>query len=203
MTGIYKITNPKGKVYIGQSVNIEKRFYKYKILDCKSQIRLYRSLKKYGYNNHIFEIVEECDINLLNKRERYWQDFYDVVNKNGLNCVLQEINGKSSKLSEITKLKISKNHSKHFKNKKHTEESKIKNRIKHLGKKHSVETCLKMSISKTGEKNVNSKKVICTQTNKIWNSISECAKEKNISISLLARYLKGKRTNKTTIKYYE
>jgi len=28
--GIYKITSPKGKTYIGQSINIEKRFKEHK-----------------------------------------------------------------------------------------------------------------------------------------------------------------------------
>ena len=30
-TGIYKITNPNGKVYIGQSIDIDKRWNKYKV----------------------------------------------------------------------------------------------------------------------------------------------------------------------------
>lgn len=30
MVGIYKITNPKGRIYIGQSVNIEQRKQNYK-----------------------------------------------------------------------------------------------------------------------------------------------------------------------------
>jgi excinuclease UvrABC nuclease subunit len=30
MVGIYKITNPNGKVYIGQAINIDKRIQKYK-----------------------------------------------------------------------------------------------------------------------------------------------------------------------------
>ena len=50
MQGIYKITNPKGKIYIGQSVNIEKRFSSYKsIRNCHYQIKLFNSLKKYGF----------------------------------------------------------------------------------------------------------------------------------------------------------
>ena len=47
-SGIYKITNPKNKVYIGQSKDIIKRWYYYKTLHCKSQIKLYNSLLKYG-----------------------------------------------------------------------------------------------------------------------------------------------------------
>jgi group I intron endonuclease len=51
MVGIYKITNPKGKIYIGQSVDIEKRKYYYQALHCKKQTMLYNSIKKYGWDN--------------------------------------------------------------------------------------------------------------------------------------------------------
>jgi group I intron endonuclease len=89
MIGIYKITSPSGRIYIGQSTQIEKRWKRYSKVDCKGQIRLYRSLLKYGYSRHIFEIVEECIFEKLNIRERYWQDFYKVLGENGLNSKLQ------------------------------------------------------------------------------------------------------------------
>lgn len=107
MTGIYKITSPTGRVYIGQSVDVENRFREYKRLKCKSQVRLYRSLKKYGVEKHIFEIIEECDFKKLNERERHWQDYYDVLSKNGLNCVKQKTDILPSVVSYETRLKIS------------------------------------------------------------------------------------------------
>jgi len=104
MIGIYKITSPSDKIYIGQSINIQKRFKQYKNLqNCKFQTKLYDSLM--FEKNHKFEILEECDINLLNERERYWQDYYNVLK--GLNCRLTTYNSKSGKLSEETKLKMS------------------------------------------------------------------------------------------------
>jgi group I intron endonuclease len=60
MIGIYKITSPTNKIYIGQSVDIERRFKEYKRLNCKKQTKLYFSLKKHGVENHVFEILEEC-----------------------------------------------------------------------------------------------------------------------------------------------
>ena len=51
MIGIYKITSPSGKIYIGQSKDIEKRFKAYKNLKCKGQPYIYRSLLKYGSGN--------------------------------------------------------------------------------------------------------------------------------------------------------
>lgn len=88
--GIYKITSPSGRIYIGQSSNINFRWNQYKKLQaCNKQILLFRSFKKYGVDNHIFEIIEECPNNLLNKKERFWQDYYDVLNSiKGLNCKL-------------------------------------------------------------------------------------------------------------------
>ena len=102
---IYKITSPSEKVYIGQSRNIQNRVQSYKRLDCKNQPILYKSLKKHGWEAHTFEIIEECEFEQLNIRERYWQDFYDVLN-GGLNCVLTKTDELPKKMSEATKKKI-------------------------------------------------------------------------------------------------
>ena len=85
-TGIYKITNPRGQVYVGQSINIERRFKEYKRLAKRSAGRkLLNSLKGFGVENHTFEIIEECTNELLHSREHYWKVFFDTVEK-GLNC---------------------------------------------------------------------------------------------------------------------
>lgn len=106
-SGIYKITSPSGKVYIGQSVNIALRFSQYKnINSTKKQVALNRSFLKHGILNHIFEIVEECDILLLNERERFWQDYYNVLQK-GLNSCLVSTKEKKFVHSETSKSKIS------------------------------------------------------------------------------------------------
>jgi group I intron endonuclease len=61
MTGIYKISSPSGRVYIGQSVDINARFRAYRNGNCGKQKRLYESFKKYGFDSHILEIIEECE----------------------------------------------------------------------------------------------------------------------------------------------
>lgn len=71
ITGIYRITNPKGKVYIGKSKNILSRYYKYYNMKCEKQLRIYRSLTKYRPENHVFDIIEECSIDKLIEREIY------------------------------------------------------------------------------------------------------------------------------------
>lgn len=100
MIGIYKITNPNGKIYIGQSINIEKRFYAYSKMHCRKQPALYASLIKHGIKNHKFEILCECIESELNAKERYYQDLYDVINVNGLNCRLTRCNDRSGKVKQ-------------------------------------------------------------------------------------------------------
>lgn len=96
MIGIYKITNPTGKIYIGQSINLEKREDDYMKLRCDKQPKLYNSLKKYGWEQHIFEIIEKCSLEQLNKREIYWGLYYNVLEENGLNLRLGDARGKCS-----------------------------------------------------------------------------------------------------------
>lgn len=85
--GIYKITSPKGKIYIGQSKNIKKRWYSYVNLYCKSQPKIYNSLKKYGVSSHKFEVIHICNLNELDELELFYIDFYQSFKNNiGLNC---------------------------------------------------------------------------------------------------------------------
>lgn len=125
MVGIYKITSPSGKIYIGQSVNIKERFRKYEKLNCKRQVKLYNSIIKHGIENHVFEIIEECIEEQLNEREIYWGGYYNVLEK-GLNLKLG--NGRGSWDISI-KDKISKSL---------------------LGKKKTKEHCLNLSKAKLG-----------------------------------------------------
>jgi group I intron endonuclease len=97
MVGIYKITNPQGKIYIGQSINIEERLYQYKCLSKYSLGRkIYNSIKKYGWENHSHEVIIECLIEELDDKEIYWGEFYEVLGENGLNLKLGEGRGKCS-----------------------------------------------------------------------------------------------------------
>lgn len=86
--GIYKITSPSGKIYIGQSIQVKKRFEQYRYLDCKKQPKLFNSFKKYGPENHKFEIIEECSVEQLNEREIYWKKYYLNLFNNNWKLVL-------------------------------------------------------------------------------------------------------------------
>jgi group I intron endonuclease len=164
MKGIYKITSPSGRVYIGQSIDIERRFRHYKRMICKEQIKIHNSLLKYGVDAHIFEVLELCDTEQLNNRERHYQDLYDSV-ANGLNLLYvksEHFNGghseeskkkisdslKGRKLSEEHKYKIGLNNSRRGM----SDETKEKHRLGRLGKKASPETIQKQILKRLGTK---------------------------------------------------
>lgn len=106
MIGIYKITSPSKRIYIGQSVNIKKRLYQYKFNLAHEQPKLNNSFLKYGVKNHKFEVVTECDILELNKLEIYYIDLFNAVHQRfGLNC---KGGGSNGKHSDETKLKMAK-----------------------------------------------------------------------------------------------
>lgn len=179
--GIYKITSPTGKIYIGQGTNILRRFVVYNSLNCKLQKRLYASFQKHGVLNHTFEIIEECLKEDLNCRERYWQDYYNVLGTNGLNCVLTpcpELN-KKGEISEDKRNRLSESH----KNIKPSEKSiiifkeMINNRVK------SEEERLSISNRMKGENHYfYGKKLSFEHREKISQSLK--GKNKNIKFSL-------------------
>jgi len=227
MIGIYKITSPKGRVYIGQSIDIEMRFKHYKAMyNCKGQTKLYNSFLKYGVENHQFEILCECDVLELNKKERHYQELYNVL-KNGLNCLLTKTSDKSGFASEetIARIKIA-NKLKRV-GKKHSEQTKKKlseiSKLNVIGRKHSDETKLKIKLSSMGNKNSlgtrrskdskekmsksqrnnhSCKKIILdTQIGVFYLGIVEASNVYSINKSTLTGMLNGSDKNKTSLIY--
>ncbi len=78
--GIYKIISPTGKIYIGQSINIEKRWEGHKIHNGIGP-QLKNSYIKYGFESHEKEIIEECSLEQLNGREIYWKKYFTIIKK--------------------------------------------------------------------------------------------------------------------------
>lgn len=178
---IYKITSPSGKIYIGQSKNIENRIKKYKGLTANKQPKIQRSIEKYGWINHILEVIEECPFDDLNKRERYWQDFYNVLGENGLNCVLTGCDEKPFEMSEETKSKISYYNSNL---KTYSDETRKKISDSKIGIKRDSSTWNKKYIpNKVYEYNKLGKFI------KEWNSIKEVSTYYNINLSSLTSNL--------------
>lgn len=87
---VYKITSPTGRVYIGStSKSIEDRLIVYRKVWCKSQHKIFGSLKKHGPDKHIFEILWEGAVEDRFKMERYYGDLFNVLDRRkGLNLKL-------------------------------------------------------------------------------------------------------------------
>lgn len=71
---IYLIVSPTDRMYIGQTVNIVKRYtdYRRSINYNTSERMVINSIKKYGLDNHLFQVIEEVDNSLLMEREIFW-----------------------------------------------------------------------------------------------------------------------------------
>lgn len=97
--GIYKITNPNNRIYIGQSSDIIRRKWDYSSLkNCHQQRKIYGSLKKYGWEAHTFEILEECPRSYLDELETWWKHYYGIqCVENGLCCNYWDKKGYKSK----------------------------------------------------------------------------------------------------------
>jgi hypothetical protein len=178
--GIYKIISPSGKIYIGQSQNIlSNRLNHYINGNCSTQTKLYNSLKKYGFENHIFEIIEECSLEQLNEREIYWGLFYNVLNpKTGLNLKLGE---KRGMYSEESKNKMSKSSLGKSKSQKH----KINISKARLGMKFSKEHTDNMSLSRFKYS------IVCLENNTTYKSAHQASKELNVASASIIKVCKG------------
>ena len=188
-TGIYKITNLiNGKVYIGQSIDIEHRWYQEKRLNGVND-HLKSAFLKYGLENFCFEILEECQQEELNKKECLYIKNYNSFDRNfGYNETTGGSKGhiqRGRKLSQKTREKISEAK----KGKCFTEEHK-----KALSE-----------AAKHRKKPTKAKKVLCLENGKVYNTIAEAAKDTNSCRAKISSVCKGKRktTNGLRFAYIE
>lgn len=88
--GIYKITNWKtGECYIGQSVDVRKRWYEHAKaglgIDTPAGNKLYAAMQEFGLDDFTFELLLECKPEELNEKEKYFIELYqaNIVGYNG------------------------------------------------------------------------------------------------------------------------
>ena len=138
-SGIYQIRNlENGKVYIGQSINIDRRKSEHLRSVRKGthyNDYLQKAYIKYGEESFSFEVIELCDKRELNDRERFWINKYRSTDKRkGYNL---QTGGDRRELSEYSRNKMSK-----------TRKERIrKGLIKPVGKKWTDETRKKVLAS--------------------------------------------------------
>jgi group I intron endonuclease len=193
--GIYKIKSPSSKIYIGQSIDIYRRWKFYSFFNCKNQPHLYNSLKKYGFENHIFEIIEECHIIQLDERETYWKKYFLDQFKGDwekvLFCELYDSGG--GPLSLKTKQKISNS----LLGKKKTQQHKDNIKKARKGMIFTQQHKDNMSDSRFKYS------ILCIENNKTYKSAHQAAKDLNIYPSPILKVCRGecKQTKGYTFKF--
>jgi len=129
---IYKITNPNGRIYVGKTWNLKRRIsdYKYK-LNGRTSIVI-NSIKKYGWDNHKLEIIEDNVLDeKLNEREIFWiakLKTYNFYYPDGMNLTKGGEGQRSTWMHDLERRKymseLFKGEKAPFYGKKHTEETK-------------------------------------------------------------------------------
>jgi group I intron endonuclease len=205
MIGIYKITSPTNRIYIGQSWNIKERVRSYEKINCKDQTNLYNSLNKYGWEAHKFEVVHELPADVTQKVMNAYEIFYWQQHKD---CKFKMLNirepGSNGKLSKETKIKIGKKSKGNTyvlgKRWKLTEEQKNNKKGEKnpmYGKNHSEKTKKIFSSqrqdklnSQYGKPSICRKKIKNIENNQIYESITEAALHFNITRKTIRDWIK-------------
>lgn len=150
MIGIYLITSPSGRAYIGQTRNFKRRIKNYRNLRNSGQPLLFNSFNKYGFDSHEIKIIHELPVDVtqdvLNKYEEYYLDAYRSA---GFRMMNVRGAGSNGAISESTKKKISIANTGKLKGVKQSEDHKRKRSLSMLGKtiwlgkKHKEESKIK------------------------------------------------------------
>ncbi len=160
---IYKLLNKiNGKCYIGQT--IQKLNHRISVHICgKDDNPIQRAIKKYGIQSFECSVIDNADLkDILNEKEIYWINFLKTKVPNGYN-VTNGGDGRTGKLSEETKIKISQSlkgrHLSEKTKRKISETNKGKpagtfNSKGFLGKHHSDEWKRKIGDARKGGNNV-------------------------------------------------
>lgn len=217
LVGIYKITNPKGRVYIGQSCDILRRFKRYSKYNCIGQTILHRSLLKYGFEKHKREILKLCKRSDLNKYERFYQDKYNVLSENGMNLKLTKTNDRKCYLSKETREKISKSLTGKKLSKEHVDKiikgttgmKRTKEQRKKISDSHKKESYInkyrgtkRIGVKgNEGELSVNHKLILNTETGIYYFGTKEASISLNKKQTTVKAWLSGQNKNNSNLKY--
>ena len=188
---IYKTTNTvNGKIYIGQTSKENDKYL-------GSGPIILKAVKKYGCSNFIRETLEICDVKEeLDNREIYWIKFYNSTDREiGYNI---SIGGTGGNLGELVIMKLStiaKESGRMLGNKLRQGKEPYN---KGVSMPQAQKDKLKRPKSTEHRKNLSvaaskrGKKIICANTDTIYNSIKEAASLLNLTEPNIVNVLKGK-----------
>lgn len=143
-SGIYKIVNKvNGKIYVGQSIDIKRRWRSHKFASKTGNTHLYRSFRKYGLDNFEFIIIALIPKYALNQYEISYINYYSATDQSkGYNLTC------GGEYPKVLLKEHRQNISKTNKGHKCSEETKKRISESNAGKRRSEETKQKMSYIK-------------------------------------------------------
>jgi group I intron endonuclease len=121
---IYKITSPTNKIYIGKTTRLNDRISSYRTSNgISEQKMIFSSIKKHGWENHKFEVIDEAPVDKLSDLEIHYIQQYNSFhykNPDGMNLTLggEGCLGRKDTFETIQKRANS------IKGRKHSEETK-------------------------------------------------------------------------------
>lgn len=188
VSGVYKITSPSGKFYIGSSKNIKRRFIEHK---CKLRKQthpnhiLQNACNKYGLDSLIFETIETCCSAMRIENEQKWID--ELKPKYNLSN-----SAKNAMCDPNVAIKVAVK----LKGRKATSEQRLKMSVVSKGKKKSYTHRINISLGQH-------KRVKCIELDLIFNSIQEASKQTGCVKSSISQVCNGKRnhTKNLTFKF--
>lgn len=216
MTGIYKITNPEGTVYIGQTRNLAKRMLNHRWTKPKTRTLLGKSIRKYGWSSHKYEMIHELpmdvDDSVLDTYEVLFIAQYRTCVKkypesNGLNLAIGGGGPKSYIVTDETRKKISDNMKANFipkRGKDHCYYGLKGKEHPAYGHRHDFETKKKISEAQLGDKHNMATKVINITTGEVFGCLKDAAKTTKYTYSAFRAHVNGQvKNNKTGFVYYQ
>lgn len=226
MIGIYIVTNlVNGKRYIGQSKNIQRRFWEHRCITHEENKELRADLIQYGKENFSYEVLEECEPEQLDDKERYYiaelkpeyniatggQDSLRKYPPETIEKIRQKAKEQWANMSEEEKQRVIKNNL-IGPRKGHPVSEKVIQMLRtaNLGKKQSPETIAKRKETMR-QKKLNGwvkpgkscwKKVRCIETNEVFESVKAAGKHFGFNPTSISSVLKG-RYNSTHGYHFE
>ena len=216
---VYMHICPNNKKYIGiTKLNVKDRWKNGK--SYKNCILFNRAINKYKWENILHKILftnltkeeaEQKEIEFIKKYKTNDREYgYNIENGGHVNCVNNETRKRISERTKEAmqrpevrkKMSIAQHNRKSpLKGRKLSEEHKRKLSISHIGIKH---THSEISKQKMIENNTRKKKIMCVETNEIYESMHDANRQLNIDYRNIQRSCKiGKIAGGYHWKYYD
>lgn len=176
---IYLILNHiNHKRYIGQTIDGKARLQRHKSELQRSKhpnSHLQRAWEKYGENSFEFAVIEFCNKEFLDKREKFWIDYYDSMN-NGYNIKPGGASERGWQMTDEQRIHLSEGQKRRVKS-----ETRYKSISKALKKRYENHI------------GVGAMSVVCLNTKEVFPSASHAGKVKNANLQQILRCCRNER----------